>query len=63
MYHPVHRILDGLSALVYYYAEIGATAKAPAIRTMKYGIIMGYVTIVGAYLTVSITGYWAFGNQ
>lgn len=59
----MHRVLDGLSALFCYCAEIGATAKSPAIRTMKYGIIMGYVTIVGAYLTVSITGYWAFGNQ
>lgn len=24
--------------------------------TMKYGIMMGYVTILGAYITVSITG-------
>ena len=37
-------------------AEIGATAKSPAIKTMKYGIIMGYCTIVSAYLCVSITG-------
>jgi hypothetical protein len=37
-------------------AEIGATAKAPAMKTMKGGIIMGYCTIVSAYLCVSITG-------
>lgn len=37
-------------------AEIGATAKAPVERTLKYGIAMGYCTIVSAYLTVSITG-------
>lgn len=24
--------------------------------TMKYGIMMGYVTILGAYIMVSITG-------
>ena len=37
-------------------AEIGATAKAPAERTMKRGIGMGYAIILTAYLTVSITG-------
>ena len=37
-------------------AEIGATARSPAMVTMKYGIMMGYVTILGAYITVSITG-------
>lgn len=37
-------------------AEIGATARAPAERTMKRGIGMGYGIILTAYLTVSITG-------
>ncbi len=39
-----------------YLAEIGATAKAPAERTMKRGIGMGYAIILSAYLTVSVTG-------
>ena len=38
------------------FAEIGATAKAPAEKTMKWGIGMGYIIILSAYLTVSITG-------
>ncbi len=37
-------------------AEIGATAVHPADVTMRRGIMMGYVTIVCAYLAVSITG-------
>jgi hypothetical protein len=37
-------------------AEIGATAKQPTALTMKKGICMGYVTILGAYLLVSTTG-------
>ena len=38
------------------HAEIGATAVHPADVTMRRGIMMGYVTIVCAYLMVSITG-------
>ena len=38
------------------HAEIGATAVHPADVTMRRGIMMGYVTIICAYLTVSITG-------
>ena len=37
-------------------AEIGACAKAPADQTMRKGIVMGYIIIIIAYLTVSITG-------
>ena len=37
-------------------AEIGATAKAPAERTVKHGIAMGYVIFLTAYLFVSVTG-------
>ena len=40
----------------YVHAEIGATAVHPADVTMRRGIIMGYITIVCAYLAVSITG-------
>ncbi|BDA51000.1 GABA transporter 1 [Coccomyxa sp. Obi] len=60
-------VFNGLGIMAFAYGntvipEIGATAKAPAIKTMRGGIIMGYCTIVSAYLCVSITGYWAFGN-
>ncbi|KAK9902210.1 hypothetical protein WJX75_007822 [Coccomyxa subellipsoidea] len=60
-------VFNGLGIMAFAYGntvipEIGATAKAPAMKTMKGGIIMGYCTIVSAYLCVSITGYWAFGN-
>ena len=37
-------------------AEIGATAKSPADKTMKKGISFGYCIILSAYLTVSISG-------
>ena len=47
---------DWQAYLDVHHAEIGATAKHPADHTMRRGIMMGYVTIIGAYLTVSITG-------
>lgn len=37
-------------------AEIGATAKSPADKTMKKGVSFGYCIILSAYLTVSISG-------
>ena len=53
--HEERRVLIGKDP-GFVHAEIGATAKSPAMRTMKFGIVMGYCIILGAYITVSITG-------
>lgn len=39
-----------------------ATIKEPAISNMRKGIGMAYTLISSTYLTVAISGYWAFGN-
>ncbi|CAK0786011.1 hypothetical protein CVIRNUC_009224 [Coccomyxa viridis] len=68
---PVSKMFNafnGLGIMAFAYGisvlpEIGATAKAPAERTLKRGIAMGYVIILTAYLFVSVTGFWAFGTD
>ncbi|ONK71226.1 uncharacterized protein A4U43_C04F6180 [Asparagus officinalis] len=66
--HRVFGAFNAISIIATTYGngiipEIQATAAAPVTGKMFKGLCLCYTVVVMTFFSVSISGYWAFGNQ